>query len=433
MPRNYEMYLHMLRNGNGFNAKVESNKLATFSCKHNITKRPICATPCNGVSDMCEDEKDEMCQGAKIEIVLSSTLVFSVVFITISYLVDNFIGENRNNTQEVIEMDQIGGIKRVDLNIIKKRISKYHCGLDFRSAIQLADKYYNERKNGLENVDEYLMAVLGTNGLTDFFYDCVDRSIMIKIGLGLQRKMPWLINTISQLHLQNIWAVIICIVSMSVRYSDLPKDILFLYIIWLRLGNYDFLSFPTAIFYSLLSSMIAAEILHSFTIIMYHYKGIKKSAILILIIPLLPAYYLYQYLKFKLRLHKLITCNDTNCCVTFEEINKYEIKCEQLQLLMAKMQCTENVLENLTQVTILIMIISLSHTTTRGVENIEAAFVEENALLGYALAVLSFTSVIRGQLTFLKANKNGCLSLTGTLIVVPYFIIGTFTRYDFFI
>ena len=93
----------------------------------------------------------------------------------------------------------------------------------------------------------------------------------------------------------------------------------------------------------------------------------------------------------------------------------------------------QNVLENLTQVTILIMIISLSHTTTRGVENIEAAFVEENTLLGYALAVLSFTSVIRGQLTFLKANKNGCLSLTGTLIVVPYFIIGTFTRYDFFI
>ena len=63
----------------------------------------------------------------------------------------------------------------------------------------------------------------------------------------------------------------------------------------------------------------------------------------------------------------------------YEKINKYETECYQLLRLSARMQCTENVLENLTQLIILIMVMLLSHTGTRAVENIEAAFVEENS------------------------------------------------------
>ena len=304
----------------------------------------------------------------------------------------------------------------------------YRYNLDFYRAIELSSKYYNDSKCGIDNVDRHLMEVLGTNKLTVFFYDCVDQSIMIKAGSFFQTNIPRFFQAITQFYLLSIWEIIKCIVTMTIRYSDLPKDILFLYIIWLRLGNYAITSFPLTIFCILLSSIISAELLHLITIMRHNSKSFGRRTVILLMIPLLPAYYLYQYLKFKLRVHKRWkSCSTINAQV-WAQINKYETKCDQLQRLSARMQCTENVLENLTQLTILMMVISLSRTNTRAVENIEAAFVEENALLGYAIAALSFISIIRGQLTFLKAYKNGCLSLTGTLIVAPYYTLGTCSR-----
>ena len=283
--------------------------------------------------------------------------------------------------------------------------------------------------SGTESVDENFMAVLGTNQLSAFFYDCVDQSIMIRIGIFLQSQMPRLLQTITGLYFRNAWEVIQCIVSMSIRYSDLPKDILFLYIIWLRLENYGPRSFPIAIFWILLSSIIATETLHCFTIMTRSstLAHIGRKTLTLFLTPLMPALYLYKYLKFKLTVQKLRRRNINNQHVD-NKIENCELKCLELQLLNAEMQCTENVLENFIQFTILIIMISLSKTATRTVENIEAIFVGKNELLGYILAAFSFVSIVRGQLAFLKASKNGCLGLKGTLLVVPYFALGTCSR-----
>ena len=111
-------------------------------------------------------------------------------------------------------------------------------------------------------------------------------------------------------------------------------------------------------------------------------------------------------------------------------IVKCETKCSQLQLIAAKLQGTENILENVTFFTVLVMVMSLSHTASRAVENIDNIFVEKNEFLGYILAVMSFLSIIRGLVTFLKANKNGCLGIKGTFLVTPFFVIGTCSRYQ---
>ena len=90
LPRNYETFKQLLERGNNYYAKAGSSKLATFSCKHKVTKRPICATPCNGIPEMCEDDKDEECQGADMEIILSSSMLFSIFFLALTFLVDYF-------------------------------------------------------------------------------------------------------------------------------------------------------------------------------------------------------------------------------------------------------------------------------------------------------------------------------------------------------
>ena len=43
--------------------REKSNTLATFSCTHKVTGRPICAVPCDGILELCEDDADEKCEG----------------------------------------------------------------------------------------------------------------------------------------------------------------------------------------------------------------------------------------------------------------------------------------------------------------------------------------------------------------------------------
>ena len=64
--------------GNSYVAMAAISASATYSCKHNITKLPICATPCNGIPEMCQYDVDEQCQGLGLELILLLSLAFSV-------------------------------------------------------------------------------------------------------------------------------------------------------------------------------------------------------------------------------------------------------------------------------------------------------------------------------------------------------------------
>ena len=403
---------------------------AIFSCKHKITKMPICATPCNGIKEMCEDDADELCQGQGLLIVLPMTVVFATLFISVAFLIRNFrISKHTNPLQEALEMGHPRQCNEKDILVFKSRISVYKCNLDFKNAIQLADKYFSESSLEHDDVDIHFMHSLGTNELTAFFYDCIDRSITIKIGSYLQRNFPKLLQEWVKWKFQDIFDVIQCIASLSIRYSDLPKDIVFLNLVWVQVGNFSPGSFPIVIFWILFASIVAGEIMHFITIMLYQSTNKGRKLITLFCTPLMPAFFMYENLRLKLKVSKFWSESGKSQQVQYEEIEKCETKCSQLELVSSKMQCTENVLENLTLITILVMVMSLRHTTSRAVENIDNIFVETNEYLGYMLALMSFLSMIRGQLTFLKANKNRCLGLKGIFSVTPYFVIGTLSRY----
>ena len=424
------MVKHIFGEGNNWVAVTEYSASATFSCKHKVTKRPICAIPCNGIKELCEDDADEMCQGTGLVIVLSTTFVLATLFTTAAFLMRRFINMKPTNPkQEVLEMDQLGQTNENDILIFKSRLSLYKCKLDFENSILLVETFYHQSSLGTDHVDKHLMYIMGTCELTAFFYDCIDISIMIKVGSFLQYYLPQLLQAWGKWKIQDIYEVIQCIISMSIRYTDLPKDILFLYLVWVQLGNYSTGSFPTVIFWTLFTSIVVAEVLHCISIMMFQPTFMGRNALALFLTPLMPAFYMYEKLHLKLRIGQIWRKSDKTHHMQYEKVQKYETKCCQLQLIAAKMQCTENVLENLTLFTILIMVTSLSYTRSRAVENIDNIFIEENEYLGYILATMSFFSMIRGQLTFLKANKNGCVGIKGTFLVAPYFVLGTCSRY----
>ena len=409
-------------------ALSEYSDSATFSCKHKVTKMPICATPCDGIKDFCENDSDEQCQGIGLVVILAITLSLATLFLVVEFLMKTFIcAKTERQGPERFEMSHNSRSNENDLSYFKKRLWLHNCKLDFEGAVKLALEFYGESSVAKDDESKHLMQILGTNKLTAYFFDCIDRSIMIRVGAYLQHNTPTLLLVMNNGKLRNACEVIHCIASLTTRYSDLPKDAFFLYLIWVQLGNYRAGSFPIVIFWTLFSSIVAAEVLNCI-IAMNHqslYKG--RHIFRFVLCPLTPAFIMYETLHIKLKLGK-VGRKAKNSQVLEEKIHKYEMKCCRLQMMTAKMQCTENVLENLTMLTILIMVIALGHTRSRAVENIDNIFVEKNEFLGYTLAGMSFLSMIRGQTTFLKASKNGCLGLIGTLLVTPYYVLGTCSR-----
>ena len=57
--------------------------LASYSCKHRVTKNKICAVPCNGIDDLCEYNLDEQCQGPGLVMTLVTVCLLSISFLIV--------------------------------------------------------------------------------------------------------------------------------------------------------------------------------------------------------------------------------------------------------------------------------------------------------------------------------------------------------------
>ncbi len=100
-------------------------KIATFSCKHRYTGNWICAVPCDGHDDLCEDFEDEKCDlgTSFIFIVLSVCgLLLLIIAAGESFLHFNK-SKNADSKEEEIKMD----MKVIDVMIIaKKKLLNQH-------------------------------------------------------------------------------------------------------------------------------------------------------------------------------------------------------------------------------------------------------------------------------------------------------------------
>lgn len=391
---------------------------ATFKCRHIATKRPICAIPCNGQPELCENDADEKCEGPGLIIVFMLTTISAIVIFATALVVRRFETSVHPITQQK-ETKDIG-----EHDTFLHFTLRYHkTTMDFMKAKSVAAYFYERHPK-----DEELMESLGTNELTAFFYDCVNESFSVRCLCVLQ---PWLQSFFSMWNEWNfhpLCEICLCIMNLSLRYSDLSKDLLLLYIMWLQLGNYEFGSFPMAVFSVLASSIVMSEI-GNFVVTFMNDRlskkmNPKKVFATLILTPLIPAFYMYKILLLKLKQLQIIRSyseasilNEVTQSLlnTEEEINR-------IQLTSSQMHCWENLVEQFVQLTIVILITLLGNTSSRGVEKFDTLFVDGNSYMGAILVMMSLVSVVRGQIYFLKANKNGCTA--GIFIIIPYVLIG---------
>ena len=398
---------------------------ASFNCKHSVTKRPICAIPCNGLIELCENDADEQCEGPGLVKVLIFTLIFALVVLSTALVIRKLKLSTEPNISN--EEGRLQG--RFHYNSLHFTLNYHRSNFDIKKAKMVAIDYHKQNVSG--GKDEYFMDVFGTNDHTAFFYDCVSEAFSIKIACFIQDFFP---NTsiLNEWNIQPFIEVLLCVVRLTLRYSDLSKDLLLLYIMWLQLGNYEFGSFPIVVFSILSSSIIICEI-GTLLITSNYEKNWRKTHpkrwfTLILLTPIFPALYLYRILLLKLRMIKAAKSftDDSMLEEVTQAFSKTEEEINNLRLKSAHLHCCENIVENFVQLTIVLMIIFLKNTASRAVVNFDMIFVDENGSLGVVLVSMSFVSLVAGQMKFLKAKKNGCSA--GVFIIIPYFMIGCASR-----
>ena len=224
-------------------------------------------------------------------------------------------------------------------------------------------------------------------------------------------------------------------VSLCLRYSDLAKDLLFLYMIWLQIGQYEEGSFPKAVFYILATSLLLTEFGNISVILLTDFKGPWwRKLCVTTFAPLVPAYYHYEILHCQLSSFiKLNSCSSNNersqeIEVFSSQVYEIDQQIWSLQFKVAKLQYVENVFENIPQLTILLLISLLNQTSSRIVVNLQNIFMDDRIYIGWGLAAISVVSLIRGQVNFLAASKNGCQ--TGIVLLIVYFLLGLSSRYS---
>ena len=437
-PRTSEELKKARRAGTLNTLSGQDSSKATLSCKHKVTKRSICATPCDGVPNMCEDDIDEKCEGPRMEIIMGLIFFASLAFITFMLVCSHIFSVN------CLDLPVKGVKTSSEMSPIIENLIIHKTSWKIKEAVILVQEHYSGdvKLHSKQLVrDEYFMEAIGTNEMSAFFYDCATNAVTIRVFLVMTKYLHWLFKIMRTVCAQKIIIITQHVIYLMVRYFDLAKDLLLLYIIWIRLGNYEDGSFPAMTFWILSFSIVSSEIMSCIIIVVkcdFSGQKITSRLVFTLITPLIPALFIYTRLQQSLlALREIVLMKQDHMVIS--SINppshEYEInlnlelnmkKIRQLNFLSANMQCSENIFENIPQLTLVLLITLLSHTTTRTVENIDRLFVNENHYLGYILILLTILSLVIGQLNYLKAFKNGCQM--GIITLIPYFSVGVVSR-----
>ena len=425
-PRTYETQSLFVRGSGDLGAY---NSQATFTCRHNVTKKPICAIPCNGILEFCENDEDENCEGPGPLTVGLVTLCCASAFIAIAFALRGvaLFGKGPKPFQAVLETADGHHKSFLYFTLCRLKITQ-----DMENAKKEAKAYYSI--NVIGSKDQFFMDVFGTNDLSAFFYDCVNDALSTRVVHALQRRIPNFNRLCRIIHTNSICATFLCVVRIGFRYSDLSKDLLLLHIIWLQLSNYELGSFPMAIFWILLTCLMIAQIFNIFISSIYEktlsdWHFMKRIFVILPMTPFLPAIYMFGTLVLQLQRLKLLQDGEKTDepLGVMMKLQELETKMHRLKILSAKLKANEIVLNTLVQLTILLIICLLSLTKSRLMVNFDQLFLNKNIFLGVLVACMSFASLVIGQVNFLKANRNGCSS--GLYILIPYFALGAVSRF----
>jgi hypothetical protein len=438
-------------------------KRQTFSCKHRYTGRPICANPCDGYDDLCEDFSDEDCQEISVIWILfwvaSLTLIVSVATIIMkkctsiiikdlktivdmpnSFEIFSLVKEEENTELFNIYM----GIRNNEdfVNCMCMTLFYYKFYGNNAKAKNLIQPYhlmeltYNQSQT--EFVDEHYFNMYGTNDLTAYMYDILDNSLGIKINSLFQKKCPkFALALFTRTYFKILTIYLLFFLQIVLHCADLVKDIFLIRQIWKHMmGNSigifldNIFEFPQVIIMVMITSIVTTELSSIRTLFYsatYRRFGKLKKLFAMLLFPLIPSIVLYQQLELEVeQLYiqskvKVTKSNNSHFKTCQKNLKK-------LVSLRSNLKANENVAEHFPQLVIMLLILALRKTMTPTVAKMDKIFLNNNELFIVLSTSWSFINLIKGQIFYIIAIKDQFVTFLGQIILSLYFVIGMSKR-----
>ena len=437
-----------LKNGDGHPFRTESNKFSnTFSCTHRYTGTLICAVRCDGLDDLCLDYGDEVgCEDLAEWWVYLLGAVAAVSMLGIFFRVAELLhlyckikGKSTGSASVVkdsVPLGNLGGSKvpygkhRLERGYGSQVIASIHqkeLGAVGDGAIQDLQEYcrrtykkeldYNAGDESATNAFFYKQ--LGTCHAASVFFDNIDNGWFFR-----KKKYCRKITCIQQI-LENLVVLftVKTVFYMSIvltYYLDIFKDILLSHRLYTFLPD----ELPAILFSLTVTSIVLGELANIVAVL--HFKAWSRSQRLFasLFIYMVPAMISYRMYRIERKIDHL-----AGRIMEKRELLKLFSSLENLTALRSQLRANENTLEHLPQLITLLLLILIKKTKTSTVSlYLSQNLVPENELIFFASALVSFLSLVRGQLFVLNAKKNGFLPLVGKLILLGYYVTGIFGR-----
>jgi hypothetical protein len=425
-------------------------KRNTFPCKHRYTGLPICANPCDGYDDLCEDYSDEDCEGISVIWVLFwvaiLTLVVSATMMTMEKCTPVLLKDLKTTVDVTYSTEMLSLKSYIIMRKDKDFVNSMHLILlyhkfngDIKTAKHITEQYYSMEltcnQSQTECIDEYYFKMFGTNESTAYIYNIISNSWSITIYSFFAAKCPkCLLEMCRNKYFKMSYIYLIFIVKIVLHYADIVKDIVLLWEIWKHMMGYSartFLEhiyeFPGVVFLVILTSIVITELCSIQILIKsttFECYGKFKKWCLILLFPLIPASVYYQ--EFKLELEQVHMLSKVKCTKNniYSHFKLYKKKKKNLLLLRSNLRSIENVAEHFPQLLVLLLIMILRKTFTPIVAQLDKLFLSSNEIFIVLSTFWSFVSLLKGQLLYIKSTKDNFVTLIGQIMLLMYFAIG---------
>ena len=322
-------------------------------------------------------------------------------------------------------------------------------------AQELAQKCYKIEKSkhaGSERkTDLYYFERLETGAQTETFFDMVDDGFFFRLKKTMLQRVGRLDEALRTKRATQLKVGLGICVSVALHYSDLVKDVFFIaHFKRFMLAETTGLEgegtanngFAVVVFYIAVASILLSEganlivlVLHKEFSAMTPLRKILSVAFL----PLMPLAVRCGEGKVKWQEAELLHQAGKAINATNDDKNKIQAPTESeiLQLrnkflslydLRSKFRGNERLLEHFVQLVLLATVILVDRSETRSVDTLGKVVLDNDFRFVVVSAGLSFISLVRGHVFFLKAKKQGQLPFKGTVLVLLYFFVGAVAR-----
>ena len=205
-----------------------------MQCRHRFTKRWICATPCDGRDDLCENNEDEdvdSCTKATPFKVILALVAAAVAVVAVAAEVVCWLlrGRDLNIVQWMNLAGEEGGnpSAALQLEVVSAALNTLGLELGQSVAVDVYEAELERSGGDVAKTDRHFFATFATSGETMAFYDGVDNGPFNRLKLWIATKVPSkAANLASGMLAQRAIIFVMLMFTCVLYYADAAKDVL---------------------------------------------------------------------------------------------------------------------------------------------------------------------------------------------------------------